>query len=472
MDKTNILPQQEAISRKNTATETEILKTKEEVNSLFTEDRSELFSKQFPWAKEHPFRQILTWEKNTPVQIYRQDIHEIGGIFQVPAEDATHFVTITVASHSQKSERIDFHQSYSEFQTMIRENCKRERNHIKQEERNLKNTLAEQAKDILRNILKENNVENMITKKNFDGHNFWDYSFYPEHLDWIETILTQKDSNIGKLFQEQTKDFKDQYMLLRKKWKPLEEFLNLLSIELYHWYKWAPEKTVRDAINSAISRAADANYLQEEMFQNHPITQACRAYIKKMEQIGFHEFDIIKHEGILGKEANAIIDMQDAHDRLEMSLQACEYERGYDLSTVYLKITQGDGRFWTDDKTYIPNPLSNGDHEHILPKLLQKIENGDIKNVVYIPQIEVHPDYQGKWYSGALLEGIKWFSEHGKYQADATYAIVENNNPQKDRMLASFRKAGYQIFPFRKENVYWKNRWWASLAIRIHPKKI
>lgn len=273
-------------------------------------------------------------------------------MFGIPSVEPTHFVTVTVASDSQYSNRIDFPQLRSDFETMLIENRKEALDQMREKERDLNN----QGKDIISTFLKQNNIEKEVMEKYLYESKISDYSFHPTHFEINEKRFPIKESTSVKLFMEQREGLLKQYELLIKEYRSLDHFLQNIYIELRSFLTGASERKVIERIEDVIVNISHNNTLQEKLFKNHSIIQVYRSYIKKMEQIGFHTFDHIKGEVILGSKANAMIKMEDVNNRFISLLHACEHERGYDLSTVYLNFTRGDGRFSGDTKEYLPTP--------------------------------------------------------------------------------------------------------------------
>jgi GNAT superfamily N-acetyltransferase len=65
--------------------------------------------------------------------------------------------------------------------------------------------------------------------------------------------------------------------------------------------------------------------------------------------------------------------------------------------------------------------------------------------VADIHQVEVLPEFQGKGIAGSLLDVARWDIEQAK-GIKFSIARVENNNPDRDKMLSLFIKAGYKVF--------------------------
>jgi GNAT superfamily N-acetyltransferase len=88
-------------------------------------------------------------------------------------------------------------------------------------------------------------------------------------------------------------------------------------------------------------------------------------------------------------------------------------------------------------------------------------------NVADIHQVEVLPEYQGKGLSKALLDVALWNIEHTQSNIEFTVARVLHNNPDKDKMIAAFKKAGFEAF--MPGQIQWDEPTEYTLVIRENP---
>ncbi len=273
--------------------------------------------------------------------------------------------------------------------------------------------------------------------------------------------------SIGELSSYREKcDVRDLLTLLRKSY---EEIRHLMRSEWWDRFVYASIENHLNTLLYTFSGINDALHIEApsprdiekiiEQFnkdllkskgsneQNNQIRaylEPCIAAIKKYQQHisqYYHaKFSPIQHQSKLGKEANAIISLDNTSTYIQKLLFAVIHENRYN------------------------------EWEHSLVPILAHLQSWARIKPVYITQIEVAPSSKWKGYSKALLDGIAWVSEHGTIIGDLTYAIVEWSNPEKEKMISSFQKTWYQIYKFNKHSIHTEERGIAYLALRINPK--
>ncbi|MFA6130947.1 MAG: hypothetical protein WC730_01640 [Patescibacteria group bacterium] len=67
------------------------------------------------------------------------------------------------------------------------------------------------------------------------------------------------------------------------------------------------------------------------------------------------------------------------------------------------------------------------------------------QHIADIHQVEVLPEFQGKGIAASLLDVAQWDIEQVK-NIDFSIARIEYRNPDSEKMLALFKKAGYEVF--------------------------
>lgn len=88
------------------------------------------------------------------------------------------------------------------------------------------------------------------------------------------------------------------------------------------------------------------------------------------------------------------------------------------------------------------------------------------RHVADIHQVEVLPEYQGKGLAKALLDVALWDIEHAKDDVAFSVARVISDNPDGEKMITAFKKAGFDAFAVR---VDWPDRVDFTLLVRENP---
>lgn len=89
------------------------------------------------------------------------------------------------------------------------------------------------------------------------------------------------------------------------------------------------------------------------------------------------------------------------------------------------------------------------------------------KRVVDIHQVEVLPEHQGKGIAKALLDVALWDIEHGDKNVEFSVARVASTNPDGPKMIAAFKKAGFDAF--YAGQLQWDDPTDWTLVVRENP---
>lgn len=69
-----------------------------------------------------------------------------------------------------------------------------------------------------------------------------------------------------------------------------------------------------------------------------------------------------------------------------------------------------------------------------------------VKSIADIHQVEVLPEFQGKGFAKALLDVALWDIEHTRDDVEFSVARILSDNPDGKKMIAAFKKAGFEAF--------------------------
>ncbi len=175
--------------------------------------------------------------------------------------------------------------------------------------------------------------------------------------------------------------------------------------------------------------------LREDLERNNALL---KSITEKRYQFG----DDTKHDLFVGKEGTLVY-----------SLQTGE-QAAYELKkAVVWKRDEHGGQY--------PDP----DWQPRIDDIRTRIRNAP--HVADIHQVEVLPEYQGKGLAKALLDVALWDIEHTRRDVEFTVARILSDNPDGEKMIAAFKKAGFEAFSAGR--VSWDSPLEFTLVVRENP---
>lgn len=99
-----------------------------------------------------------------------------------------------------------------------------------------------------------------------------------------------------------------------------------------------------------------------------------------------------------------------------------------------------------------------------IAELCERIQNAQVAD---IHQVEILPEFQGKGGAKSLIDVALWDIEQTHGDAEFSVARVIGDNPDQEKMISVFKKAGFEAF-FVHE-IHWDDPRSYTLVIRENP---
>lgn len=154
---------------------------------------------------------------------------------------------------------------------------------------------------------------------------------------------------------------------------------------------------------------------------NDPAADEAKALYETVRNKRYQFGSTDKNDLYVGKEGTLVYSIEDGK----------EYAYRLRKAHVWKKDANGNSQ---------PDPV----WEEKIAAIRERIKTSE--RVADIRQVEVLPEYQGKGIAKALLETAIWDIEHRDKQVEFVVGFVAQHNPDHKKMVAAFKKAGFDAF--------------------------